>query len=370
MYNQQTVILRDAEEKRRRVRMMLEDKGYSGVVITTREHFAWLTSGGDSHVVRSSSLGFGALVITPERQVLVAQSMDAQRLLDEQICGQEYELVMTRWYEGDIRTQARELAGKAAVSDTDFPGTKNIYMELVDLHYPMTDLEMERVRWLATVTDDIFSFTARSIKPGETELDIAAKLHCTHIKAGMEVDVLIVGSDERCFQYRHPIPTGKPLENYLMLHTVARRWGLHCNLTRFVHFGDPSGVVRKVYDAAVNVEARLFLSLKPGVRFADILNWQKEWYAEQGYPEEWRNHFQGGPTGYVIVDAERCMTDKVVQVHQPYEWFITVTGTKTGELSVLTEKGLEISSFKNSSWPGRKVQTSLGDIEVPDILIQ
>ena len=83
--------------------------------------------------------------------------------------------------------------------------------------------------------------------------------------------------------------------------------------------------------------------LKPGVKFADILSRQKQWYAEQGYPEEWRNHFQGGPTGYVIVDAGRCLTDKVVQVNQPYEWFITITGTKMGELALLTEDGFEIS---------------------------
>ena len=112
-------------------------------------------------------------------------------------------------------------------------------LDLVDLHYPMTDLEISRTRWLASETDKLFTSFAQSVKPGETEKDIAARLHCEHLKKGMEVDVLIVGSDERCFNYRHPLPTEKPLEKYLMLHTVARRWGLHCNLTRFLHFGEP-----------------------------------------------------------------------------------------------------------------------------------
>ena len=96
---------------------------------------------------------------------------------------------------------------------------------------------------------------------------------------------------------------------------------------------------------------------------------QKQWYAEQGYHDEWRNHFQGGPTGYVIVDAGRCMTDKVIQVNQPYEWFITITGTKMGELSLLTENGLEISSFQKSDWPGMEVKTPKGEIVVPDLLV-
>ena len=362
-------ILKDAEGKRTQVREYLARKGYDGLLISTREHFAWVTGGGDSHVVRNSNMGFGTIVITKDKAWLVAQSMDAARLFEEQAAGQGYELVTLRWYDGDVREKARELAGKKVASDTDYEGIQNVYADLVDLHYPMTDLEISRTRWLASETDKLFTSFAHSVKPGETEKGIAARLHCEHLKAGMEVDVLIVGSDERCFKYRHPIPTEKPLENYLMLHTVARRWGLHCNLTRFVHFGQPPDKVRKVYDAAANVEARVFLSLKPGVKFADILTWQKKWYEEQGCPEEWRNHFQGGPTGYVIVDAGRCLTDKVVQVNQPYEWFITVTGTKMGELAMLTDKGLEISSYMNSVWPGINVRTPMGEIIVPGLLI-
>jgi Xaa-Pro aminopeptidase len=268
-----------------------------------------------------------------------------------------------------VREKARELAGKKVASDTDFEGVQNVYSDLVDLHYPMTELEIKRTRWLANKTDELFTAFGHTVTPGDTEKNIAARLHCEHLKADMEVDVLIVGSDDRCFKYRHPIATEKPLEKYLMLHTVARRWGLHCNLTRFLHFGEPPEKIRKVYDAAANVEACVFLSLKPGVRFADILTWQKQWYAEQGFPEEWRNHFQGGPTGYVLVDAGRCLTNKVVQINQPFEWFITVTGAKMGELTLMTEKGLEISSFLNSKWPGMKILTPMGVIEVPDLLI-
>jgi Xaa-Pro aminopeptidase len=362
-------IIIDADIKRARVRKFLELEGYDGLLISTREHFAWVTSGGDSHVVRNSSMGFGTIVITKDKAWLIAQSMDAARLFEEQAAEQEYELVTLRWYDGDVREKAMELAGRHIASDTDLNSAHNVYSALVDLHYPMTELEISRTRWLGAETDKLFTSFAHSVKPGETEKEIAARLHCEHLKSGMEVDVLIVGSDERCFRYRHPIPTDKNLEKYLMLHTVARRWGLHCNLTRFLHFGQPPDKVRKVYDAAANVEARVFLSLKPGVKFADILAWQKQWYAEQGYPEEWRNHFQGGPTGYVIVDAGRCLTDKVVQVNQPYEWFITVTGTKMGELAMLTENGFEISSYMNSTWPGMKVNTPMGEIEVPGLLI-
>ena len=366
--NSQVAIL-DSETKRQNVRDYLDRKSLDGVVIITREHFAWVTGGGDNHVVYPTNIGFGAVVITKDHQYIVAHSMDANRLMEEQVKGQGYELVKMYWYEGDIRLKAVELAGKRVGSDTIFPGAEDVYMDLVDMHYPMTALEVERIRWLATVTDDLFSTLARTIMPGETEIDIAAKLRNMHTLAGLEVDGMIVGSDERCFKYRHPLATEKPLEKYLMLHSVARKWGLHCNLTRFLHFGRPPDKIRKVYDCAAGVEARVFLSLEPGLKFAEILENQKRWYQELGFKGEWKYHFQGGPTGYVIADGGRSLTDKVVQVNQPYEWFITVTGTKTGELTLLTKEGLEISSYINSSWPGLNVSTPIGDVVVPDILV-
>jgi hypothetical protein len=58
-----------------------------------------------------------------------------------------------------------------------------------------------------------------------------------------------------------------------------------------------------------------------------------------------------------------------VQVNQPYEWFITVTGTKMGELSLMTTAGLEIPSFTSSKWPGMQIPTDKGSLFVPDILV-
>ena len=105
-------IQKDAEIKRTRVREYLARNGYDELLISTREHFAWVTSGGDSHVVHNSNMGFGTIVITKDKAWLVAQSMDAARLNEEQANGQGYELVTLRWYDGDVREKARELAGK------------------------------------------------------------------------------------------------------------------------------------------------------------------------------------------------------------------------------------------------------------------
>jgi hypothetical protein len=64
--NTQLAIL-DSETKRQRVRGYIESKNLDGVVITTREHFAWITSGGDNHVVYPTNIGFGAVGLVQTR---------------------------------------------------------------------------------------------------------------------------------------------------------------------------------------------------------------------------------------------------------------------------------------------------------------
>lgn len=365
------LVILDSARKREKAREFLAEKGYDGLLISTREHFAWVTSGGDSHVLRNSNIGFGCIVITPEYHYLVAHTMDAERLYREQVDGQDYELIPVRWYEGDITQKALALAGKRVAADTNVGGAQNVYQEIVDMHYPMSELEIARLSWLGQKTDELFTDLALSVYPGQTEREIAAALHCAHLQAGMEVDVLIVGSDQRCFDFRHPLPTDKPLEKYLMLHSSARKWGLHSNLTRFVHFSTPPATIRGVHDAVNNVAAKVILSLNPGVKFKDIFAWQKKWYAEEGFQDEWENHFQGGPTGYVVVDAERCWTEKVVQINQPYEWFITITGAKAGELVALTKNGVELFSYQSSRWPKWTFSNPrFGELSLPDIMIR
>ncbi len=358
----------DAEHKRARLRAWLKARRLDGVVISRRDQFAWITSGGDNHVLKNSEIGFGHAVITPQRHYLVAHTMDAARIYEEQVPDQGYELVSLHWFEGDASLTAQKLAGHKVAADTPLPGALEVNHELSLLHYPLSELELARCRWLGQQVGEILERVAYEIHPGQSEEEVACWLHEEHLRRNIELDVLIVGSDERIFRYRHPLPTSKKIQRYVLLHPAARRWGLHANVSRSVHFGKPSDDVKNAYQSAATIEARVLAKLRPGVAFTDILSWQKEWYAELGYAEEWKNHFQGGPTGYVVVDALRNQTKTSVQENQAFDWFITVTGAKVEELVLLTRQGVELVSYL-PSWPGISFKTQEGEQIVPDMLI-
>jgi Xaa-Pro dipeptidase len=362
-------VLQDTSAKRELVRAWLDKRGLDGVILSRADNFAWITSGGNNKVIEDLDAGVGHLVITRNRLYLVAYYMDAERLWAEQAPGQGYELVTKFWHEGDERVFAKALAGEKVGADTHFPGTEYVNQEIVELQWPLTDLDLRRTRWLGKQQSEVLEKIFREVEPGMTENEIGQQVAREFISRGIKVDVPIVGSDERISKYRHILATDKKLERYLLLGPVISRWGLHSLCSRSMHFGEPPVEVRLAYHAAATIEGRIFSELREGLKFSKILELQKRWYTELGYPDGWNYHFQGGPTGYVIVDVSQNQTDHVIRAPQPYSWFTTIKGAKVEELSILTTEGLEIASL-GDHWPTISVETEKGSILVPDMLVR
>jgi antitoxin VapB len=364
-------ILFDVKIKEERAHAFLEQEGLDALVIGRQDHFAWFTVGGDNRVITTSEMGSGYLVITRDRKWLVSHSMDGQRFIDEQVPGQGFELITSYWHQASPEQKVLNLTrGMVVGADFALKGARQYGQELVNLHYPLTDLDIERCRWLGLTASRILSEVARNLQPGMTEHEVAARLLYEYALEGMTIDVLNVGFDERIGRYPQPVPAENVLERYALLHPAARRWGLHANLTRLVHFGEPPSNTRRAMDGVATIGGHVVRMLAPGVTFADILTEQIRLYRKLGYTSEWMYNFQGGITGYTMVDSRRC-TDPEARVveRQAYDYFITITGAKFEEFTLLTEDGLECATA-GPDWPMRTIQTPNGDIDVPDVLIR
>jgi antitoxin VapB len=362
-------ILEACALKREKLRSWLASHNFDGIVISRRDNFAWLTTGGDNRVINCSEVGVGHIVITPDRAYLVAYYMDSDRMIEDQVPGQSYDQVTLYWYQGDERIYARDLAGARVAADTKIDGAYYAAEEIKDLQWPLNDIEVERTRWIGSKIGEILGRVLHEVEPGMTEREIQTILHAEIIRSAMDYEVAIVGSDDRIHRYRHVLATDKRLDRYLLLGPVVRRWGLFGLVSRSMHFGEPPPEVRRAFEAAATIEGRVISMLEPGLPFAGILECQKVWYEELGIPNGWIYHFQGGPTGYTLVDGARSMTKKVVQSPQPFSWFITVPGAKVEELTLLSPAGKEIVSLQGN-WPTLQVETAQGPISVPGMLIR
>ena len=336
------------------------------MIINRRENFSWVTTGGNALLINSTEKSLGILVFTIDNQYLVSHAMDGRRILDEQIPGQGYELVELKWYEANPMERAMQIAGGNGAADISLPGFENIFPALLDFHYPMTNLEFDRLGWLGRRMNEIYLDMGKFLQPGISEADISAYFQYLQSQAGIASDALIAGGDQRFLKYRHPLPTDSKVNKYLMLHSAARKWGLHAPITRIFCFGKPEEEFLASFKVVADIQARVFDLIKPGVKYSEILEIIKAAYADNGYENEWREHYQGGPTGYIIVDANRLLTDKTVQKFTPFEWFSTLPGAKIAELTLLGESKPEMVSNREP-WPQFAVQLEGRHISMPGI---
>ena len=154
--------------------------------------------------------------------------------------------------------------------------------------------------------------------------------------------MVLVAGDERIAGYRHPIPRGaSSVERRVMLVVCAELGGLYVSLTRIVHFEEPGRDFERRQGACEEILYRMREeTTRPGHTLADAFEDCKSFYAEAGFPDEWRLHHQGGMAGYaareVIASPE---TEQEIQAGQAFAWNPSITGAKAEETFVLTGDG-------------------------------
>ncbi len=364
-------IIADYNEKRRRVIEYLDRTGNDALVIGRQDNFSWYTCGGHNRVVINTETGVMLLVITRQKTYGIARTMDTW-VYDDMLDGFDIEPVFLRWYEESCEEKAADLIkGLKAVSDVPVNGARLAVDEIYKLHYPLTELEIEKCRWIGRKTDDLLNKIANQIKPGMTEKCIEAMIKAEYAQYDLIPEVVLVGSDERILKYRHPNPSEKKVEKTVLLHPAVKKWGLHANVTRMVYFGDklPEELNRK-YDAVNFMQAATFSMLIPGNDFSGIFEVRKQIYKDLGFEDEWRNHFPGGITGYLLCDASVCSNKTaVISENQAYDWFITITGVKVEELALTTKSGVEVASA-TGIWPVREYSYNGQSFLLPEIMLK
>lgn len=365
-------LLGEIEEKTKRVRAFLSERGYDAVVLTQVRNFAWMTAGiADNQIVLGSEKGASSLVITKDgRRFIVASVSELPRLAAESLSGLGYEPKGLAWTDSDLGAAVKKLvASDRVASDTIIPGLDTV--DIVGLRSPLTDTEVVKLRWVAKRTAEAVVEVIEGLSPGVTERSIEARASDALLRRNVRPTVLMVGTDERIQNYRHTPPTDfATLETDAMITVCAKRWGLTVAMTRLVHFGDATADMQRKLAAAARVSSTLQARLKPGKTAAELFGIMTQTYAESGFPEEWRLHHQGGAIGY----AERewvALPQGAQRVgeRQAFVWNPTVQGTKVEDTVLVTKNGFENLTL-TEGWPTVTTMVDGKAIRSPAILFK
>jgi Xaa-Pro aminopeptidase len=363
--------LEEMQVKRQRLHDFMAANGLDAVVFESQANFAWYTAGGDSHVGIATERGAALLVITRDSEFLVTSNIEALRIMTEEVAGLRFDLVDVPWHERDALMKAVKdlLRQGTAASDTGFAGTRALTAPLAELRFSLTDSEIERYRRVGKDTAESLAAVCRKIRPGMTENAIAGMAAEELFSRGLTPVVLLIAADERMAKFRHPINTDKKVERCAMVVACARRWGLIISCTRLVHFGKLPAELRRKHDAVVKVDAALNLSTRVGEKIGSVVQAGIQAYANVGFPDEWKMHHQGGPTGYSSREF-RAMPEesRQVQLNQAFAWNPSIAGTKSEDTILTTERGMEFLSL-SPDWPMIEVECNGQIVKRADILV-
>jgi antitoxin VapB len=308
------------------------------------------------------------LLVTTDRQILITNNIEAPRMdKEEALTTQGWEFRVEPWYKaGDV---VAELTHNLIIgADLSLPGATNLVDEISHLRANLTPEEGERFRSLGRLCAQAIESAARSVRPGQSEHAIAGLLSGEAEHRGVQATVNLIATDERIFDYRHPLPTAKKLVRYAMLVLCGRKQGLVCSVTRFVHFGRLSDEIRRKAEAVAHIDAAMIAATRPGRKLGEIFASAIDAYAQQGYADEWKLHHQGGPAGYEPREyiATPDSTEQVL-AGQVYAWNPSISGTKSEDTVLVGESGNEILTHI-PDWPVITVEVGGGALERPAIL--
>jgi Xaa-Pro aminopeptidase len=335
----------EIREKERRVRAFLREKGFTALLLKRQANFSWMTCGGLNVVGITTELGANSLLILEHGKHVLSNNIEAPRMIEEEgLEEQGFVLKTFPWYEDQEASLVKELAGGGTVaSDVPFPGAVTVTEEVSRLRYSLTPEEVERYRWLGEEVSRALERTLRDTRRGEKESEVVGRLCLELWKNRIDPVTLMAAADDRVSRFRHPIPSERAVEKYLMVSVNARKWGLIVSLTRFVHFGKVPAELMEKYLANVYIDCVFMAASRPGTPAREVLQKGLDAYREKGYPEEWRLHHQGGSIGYTGRDYRTSsQTQDVVLERQAFTWNPSITGTKSEDTILATSSGPEM----------------------------
>ena len=204
------------------------------------------------------------------------------------------------------------------------------------------DWQIERFGDLGRDSSQALRDVLSRLSPGDTELEVAAKIRYELAKYELFPVVTLVGADERIERYRHPVPTSNVWNKTLLIAVCARRHGLIASLSRLICVGDvPSELERRTQAVAI-VNAKLQAATITGANAIDLYRTAAFAYAELGFASEIDKHHQGGACGYRTRDwVAHPENPETVRSNQAYAWNSSITGTKAEVTGVVRSDGFE-----------------------------
>ena len=314
-------------------RRLLREAGGDAWWTTSRANVAWLTAGGQHHVVHASSTGVAGILVTASDAWLVTPTIERARLVEEEFAGLDLEVEAVPWYDAEGPAgAARRLAGGSFLDDAALEA--GLLRERSVLH----PADIERYAVLGEASRLAVEGALAAVDRGMSEDELASLLTCRLV--GIRAPVVLAAADGRIARYRHPLPGPTPIRDRVMLVLVGEAWGLHVALTRFRVLGDETDDIARRWTGVRAVQRAMTEATAVGATLGEVFTAAQAAYAAAGFPEEWRDHHQGGTIAYHGRERVATPGDPTpIEAGMAFAWNPSIAGVKVEDTFVLEADG-------------------------------
>ncbi|MBU2515504.1 M24 family metallopeptidase [bacterium] len=326
-----------------RLKAFLSEQNYEAIILCKPSNIAAFFKGAQISLgFRQEPAGRAAICITRDATILIANTTEATRIAEDELSWvQGLNVFPFRWDHWNLKNSVSEYlysSGLAMVCDDVGIYGVNVGAALEGMYYPLYSEELDSIKELANVSASVVESVAKNISPGMTEAQVAGKISGQLIASSISPELVLVAADERISKFRHCIPKHAEIRQLALLSVTVHRRGLFVSLSRLVSHGAVNSEWRQLQETCCRVDARAIYLSTPGASVGEIFESIKGSYNNEGHPNEWHAHHQGGPAGFSGRDYKAMENEKRCLVkNQPVVWNPTIQGTKSEDTILTTQ---------------------------------
>lgn len=332
--------------RRDSLRAVLEERDLDAIVLRRPLNFLWYTGGADNRVDHAAPTGVASIVVSRDGEHVLTDTIEARRFRGE--VTPDIEVTEYPWYESPTGLLERMAPSPRRGADLPLVGEVDISSDIAPLRWVLDAEAIEQYRAVGRDAVSAIEEMAAQVRPGMTEWDVEGLLADACRRRAMYSPVVMVAADDRSLRYRHPVTVGATIRRRAMVVLCAERGGLYANLTRFVELEPRDAALEERMDLCRSILDRMREATVPGRTLGEIFDECQRFYAEAGYPDEWKLHHQGGSTGYASREVVAVPASPMrVQAGMAFAWNPSIQGGKAEETFVLLPSGPEVLAQAN-----------------------
>jgi Xaa-Pro aminopeptidase len=165
-----------------------------------------------------------------------------------------------------------------------------LFVPLTETIEPLREIkeeeEIKNIKKALAITQEAYAFIKKKLKPGKSELGIAAEIEYFIRQNGARssaFDIIVASGPNSSYPHAQVTDRRLCLNEPILIDMGIEYNGYKCDLTRTFFLGRIKPIVRKAHEAILSAQQKAIAAIKPGVLAKDIDSVARNCITEKGF---------------------------------------------------------------------------------------